>query len=188
MGKKRNGRVDFAIADLFDDASVMGVGGWRGRAGSGGGGGGYPKNYGLPNFQMADVVFGDARLGDLVKIGIGGPWLRLARRVGFDVFLEIWRAICEDEGTRHDGGRRMPKLREFRAYQRFQRNEYIRGLAAASVEPKEIRRLVEKNAGERLSIKVIQGVAQGRYDRDWSRPDESGDVGSDEAIHASAPG
>lgn len=173
MGEKRSIRNSFAVGDLFDDAPPQGVGGRQAARARSVGGGGYPENCGFSNFQIADVVSDDSRFDELVKIGLGGPWLRLARRVGFDNFLAVWRAICEDDCTLHDGGRRMPKLREFRAYERFQRNEYIRGLAAAGVDPKDIRRLVEKNAGERLSIKIIQGIARGQFDRDWKRSEEA---------------
>lgn len=175
MGEKRSGGDGFAQGDLFGEASAAGVGGRQGRGVRQAGGGGYLKNCGFPNFQIPDVHDDDPRFAELIKIGIGGPWLRLARRVGFDVFLEIWREICEDEGTRHDGGRRMPKLREIRAYERYQRNQYIRTLAAAGVEIPDIRKLVEKNSGERLSVTLIQKVSRGSYDRAWSNPDEAND-------------
>ena len=165
MVSKRSYCNGFAQTDLFDDVPAQRVGGRQGKARPATGGGGYLKNCGVSNFQIPFSPPPDPRLTELERIGIGGAWLRLARRVGFEVFLEIWRAISEDEAVRHDGGRRMPKLREFRAYERFQRNEYIRSLARNGVEPEQVRRLVQRNLGESLSIKLIQGVMRGSYNR-----------------------
>lgn len=164
MGEKRSSGDGFAQGDLFGAAGGDGVGGRQRRARPATGGGGYLGNCGVSNFRLPDAEPPDPRFDELAAIGIGGPWLRLARRVGFDVFLEIWRAISEDEGTRHDGGRRMPKLREFSAYQRYQRNLYIRSLAATGLDPKAVRALVEKNLRQRLSIKAIQTIMRGHGD------------------------
>lgn len=179
MVRKRSYGTGFAQQELFPSAPTLceqekrtntvhfkkKVGGRRGPTFSGSGGGGYLKNCGVSNFQIPVSPPPDPRLTELERIGIGGPWLRLARRVGFDAFLEIWRAISEDEAVRHDGGRRMPKLREFRAYERFQRNEYIRSLARNGVEPEQARRLVRRNLGEQLSLSLILGVMRGSYNR-----------------------
>lgn len=164
MGEKRSSGDGFAQGDLFGLGDGAGVGGRQRRARPAVGGGGYLENCGVSNFRLPDAEPPDPRFDELAAIGIGGPWLRLAHRVGFDVFLEIWRAICEDEGTRHDGGRRMPKLREFSAYQRYQRNLYIRSLGATGLKPPEVRRLVEKNLRQRLSMKLIQTVLRGHGD------------------------
>ncbi len=163
--RKRSSESVFAQVDLFGEVPAQRVGGRQGKVRPVAGGGGYLKNCGVSNFQIPVSPPPDPRLTELERIGIGGPWLRLARRVGFEAFLEIWRAISEDEAVRHDGGRRMPKLREFRAYERFQRNEYIRSLARNGVEPEQVRRLVQRNLGEQLSLKLILGVMRGSYNR-----------------------
>lgn len=165
MTEKRSIDGGFAQRDLFGDGQALGVGARQGRRHAPAGGGGYQKIRGAQNFRIPDDTPPDPRFAELEKIGIGGPWLRLARRVGFDTFLEIWRAISEDEGARHDGGRRMPKLREYSAYTRYQRNQYVRSLAATGMTPQQVRKLVEKNLGERLSIPHIQGLIKGRFDR-----------------------
>lgn len=181
MSEKRSFGDGFAQGVLFGGDSAAGVGARRGKGRVSGGGGGYLKNCGISNFRIPDVPPPDPRFEELAKIGVGGPWLRLARRVGFDVFLEIWRAISEDEGARHDGARRMPKLREFSAYLRFQRNQYVRSLAAAGMNPQQVRKLVEKNLGERLSIPHIQGLMKGAYDRVEFCPFENGKAPPDAA-------
>jgi hypothetical protein len=180
MTEKRSFEGGFARLDLLGDAIPAGVGGRQAKGRVSGGGGGYLENCGISNFRIQDAPPPDPRFDELAKIGIGGPWLRLARRVGFDAFLEIWRAISEDEGVRHDGGRRMPKLREFSAYQRFQRNQYVRSLAAGGMDPQQVRKLVEKNLGERLSIRHIQGVMNGAYNRAEFCPYENGKAAPDD--------
>lgn len=73
--------------------------------------------------------------------------------------------ISDDESTRHDGGRRMPKLREFSAYLRYQRNQYVRSLAASGMDQQQVQKLVQKNLCEYLHIRHIQGLMRGRYNR-----------------------
>ena len=165
MSKKRSYGTGFAQVDLFGAVPAQGVGGRQGKARPVAGGGGYLKNCGISNFQIPGAPPPDPRFTEIEKIGIGGPWLRLARRVGFDTFLEIWRAISDDEAVRHDGGRRMPKLREFSAYGRFQRNEYIRSLARSGFDPQQVQKLVQRNLHEFLSLKHIQGIMRGCHDR-----------------------
>ncbi|MDD2664360.1 MAG: hypothetical protein PHD19_11470 [Dechloromonas sp.] len=165
MGKKRSHRDGFAIGDLFGDAGGQGVGARQGGSGPVGGGGGYLKICGAQNFQIPDESPEDPRFLELEAIGMPGAWLRLARRVGFDAFLDVWRMISEDESTRHDGGRRMPKLREFSAYQRYQRNRYVKSLAEHGLNPDQIQRIVQRHLGERLSVCHIQGLAKGLYRR-----------------------
>lgn len=174
MRQVRSGREGFAIADLFGDVDAPGVGARQGEGARPGRGGGYLKICGSLNFRLPDAdaaaragvvvpVLEDPRFQELEAIGLPRAWLRLARRVGFDAFLDVWKDISEDESTRHDGGRRMPKLREFSAYQRFQRNRYVRELALLGASPQQIRKLVAKNLGEEISICHIQSIMRGKY-------------------------
>lgn len=172
MMEKRSGDAGFAQADLFGDAQAAGVGARQGGRRPKGGGGGYLKICGPQNFQIPDAPPPDPRFTELEKIGLPGPWLRLARQIGFDTFLDVWRMISDDEATRHDGGRRMPKLRDFSAYLRYQRNQYVRSLAAAGVEPVAVQKLVRKNLREQLSIPHIQGLMRGLYNRPEFDPHE----------------
>lgn len=179
MGNLRSKHDGFALPDPLGDVSAGGVGARHGRRRPAGGGGGYLKIGGPQNFQIADEPPKDPRFDDLEKIGIPGAWLRLAHRVGFDAFLDVWRMISNDETIRHDGGHRMPKLREFSAYLRYQRNQYVRSLAASGLQREEIQKLVRKNLREQLSIRHIQELTRGKYNRRGGDGIESG--GEDEA-------
>lgn len=159
MVEKRSNRAVFAQSDLFGagvNESDSRVGGRQRQARIPAGGGRYPKICGFPNFSTENDPPPDPRFSELEKIGLPGAWLRLARRVGFDAFLDVWRMVCEDETTRHDGGRRMPKLREFDTYLRFQRNRYIDSLRPANLDPKKVQALLRQNLGEHLSIEQVQ--------------------------------
>lgn len=166
MTKKRSGDDGFAQGDLFGVAgactNVGRVGARQGKKRVLPGGGGYLKDCGSPNFRIQNDPPPDPRFLELEKIGIGGPWLRLARRVGFDAFLDIWRSISDDEATRHDGGRRMPKLREFDAYLRYQRNQYIASLAGAGMNPTQVQKLIRQNLREYISIEHVQVLMKKR--------------------------
>lgn len=162
MVQKRSFGEGFAQGLLFDEPAPAGVGARQARGGSPRRGGEASENCGLSNFLVPDDRGEDPRFSELAEIGIPGAWLRAARRVGFDAFLELWRAISEDESTRHDGGRRMPKLREFDAYRRYQRNTLVRRMADQGTAPAEIRKRIQKATGELLHIQSIQEIAKGR--------------------------
>lgn len=143
--------------DLFD----MGVGARQTDPIGPPGGGGYPENCTSSNFgPEAPKKKRDPRFDELARIGLPGAWLRVAERVGFDVWLDVWRMLSEDDRVRHDGGARLPKLRCYTAYLRYQRNRYIEALAAKGVTPKEIQAALRRNLGEHLDIANIQRIAK----------------------------
>lgn len=86
-------------------------------------------------------------------------WLRVAETVGFDLFLEVWRRLTDDAEAsgyqRETGGVKMPGLRSYDAYLRYQRNRYIEGLAARGMKPPEVRRAVAKNLREPLDERHV---------------------------------
>lgn len=162
MSEKRSIDIGFAQPDLFGDVPPPGVGARHRPRRPPGGGGGYPKICGIQNFRVSVDPPPDPRFSELEKIGLPGAWLRLARLIGFDAFLEIWRLISNDESTRHDGGRRMPKLREYNAYLTYQRNQYILSLSAAGLDPTQVQKLVRSNLREQLSIEHVQRLMKKR--------------------------
>lgn len=159
-----------AVYGVDDTDSRLRGGGSAGGPGGSGGGGGYLKICGAENVGFA-VPGRDPRLAELEKVGLPRLWLAVAERVGFDAWLDLWRMLSSDRARdREEGGLRMPKLRDFDAYLRFQRNRYIEALARQDVEPAEIRKLVEKNLGERLDESHVERLVRSavgfRYVRD----------------------
>lgn len=78
----------------------------------------------------------------------------VAETVGFDAWLEVWRRLSAAEFNgwvrRDTGGTRMPMLRSYESYLRFQRNRYIEALAARGMSVSEVARAVARNLHERL--------------------------------------
>lgn len=156
MGEKRSEQPETAQGDLFS----QGVGARQDDPAPQPMGGEYPNNCALPNFSKPAPVETekkrrDPRFEELEKIGLPAVWLRIAERVGFDTWLDLWRMLSEDESVRHDGGARLPKIRSFSAYSRYQRNRYIKALSAQGMPPKEIQISLRKNLGEHLDISNI---------------------------------
>ncbi len=102
----------------------------------------------------------DPRLNELAAIGLPSVWLDIAEITGFDAFLDIWRMLSEHNGCQHDGGARLPKLRYFSSYLRFQRNRYICALACQGVHPSQIQTAILKNFHETLDITNVTRIAK----------------------------
>lgn len=176
MSKKRSAVADIAQGDLFEveNDSVSGccapsLGGVGARHSLGAvlaGGGEYLNNCDLSNFSFSNLApideknRRDPRFAELEKIGIPTVWLRIAERVGFDTWLDVWRMLSDDESVRHDGGARLPKLRCYSAYSRYQRNRYICSLAKQGMPLRVIQELLRKNLREFLDITNIQRISK----------------------------
>ena len=52
------------------------------------------------------------------------------------------------------------KLRPYRSYLRFQRNIHIKALKSLGMTPQQIRKTLEKQTGERLSITRISHISK----------------------------
>ncbi|MCU0988008.1 MAG: hypothetical protein MUE63_00070 [Xanthomonadales bacterium] len=161
MSEKRSDKSEIAQGDLFG----LWVGARQGEAAASQVGGEYLNNCTLANFSTLKPAPApekkrrDPRLCELEKIGIPAVWLRIAERVGFDTWLDLWRMLSEDESVQHDGGARLPKLRCYSAYSRFQRNRYIRALAAQGTPPKLIQEALWRQLREELHVTNIIRIA-----------------------------
>lgn len=161
MSDVRSSAGEIAQGDLFG----LGVGARRGLVDGLAGGGGYLENCGSSNFSNpAPAPDGekkrrDPRFSELERIGLPRVWLRIAERVGFDAWLDIWRMLSNDESVRHDGGARLPKLRCYSAYSRYQRNRYIEALAAQGMPIDTIHRSLLENLRESLDVTNIKKIA-----------------------------
>lgn len=124
-------------------------------------GGGYLENCGAGEFQPPDP-----RMDELRRIGLPRAWLMVAERIGFDAWLDVWRMLSDADfhaEIRMDtGGTRMPRLRSFASYLRFQRNRYIESLSERGLDAEEIQRAVARNLGESLSPDQISRLMKRR--------------------------
>lgn len=156
MNEKRNSDARIDQCDMFDADDAAGVGARQAGQRAPARGGGYRKICGPQNF---DPTIEDPRLGELRTIGLPRLWMLVAETVGVDAFLDVWRRLT-DEGDEHGyaretGGVKMPGLRSYDAYLRYQRNRYIDDLAAQGMTAHEIRRAVARNLRESLDEKHV---------------------------------
>jgi hypothetical protein len=110
------------------------------------GGGGY-LNGRIPS----ELRERDPRLRELEDIGLAAHWLMVAREVGYDAFVAIWRALSALPQLRDDNGQVALTLRPIRAYERYQRNRYVESLVRLGFDSARIRRELQDGLGERLS-------------------------------------
>lgn len=130
-----------------------GVGGRQARPAAPGAGGGYLDGC------TASELRADPRLRELAEIGLSATWLSVARQLGYDQFVAMWRLLSSDPALRNDDDQIELHLRPFRAFERYQRNRYIATLVLAGLRPSQIHEMVRKDLGERLSMRHIMRLA-----------------------------
>lgn len=96
-------------------------------------------------------------------MGLPGVWLAVARELGYEAFLAMWRILDAAVELRSDSDSMIEvQLRRFGSLQRYQRNRFIEALVAAGLGPKEIRARVKAELGEDLSKRHIGRLSKGR--------------------------
>lgn len=98
---------------------------------------------------------GDPRLAELLDIGLSASWVAVARLVGYEDFVGLWRYWSAQQGLRGKGGQIELRLRGVRAFDRYQRNRYIETLVASGLKPSEIYSMVKQQLGEKLSLRHL---------------------------------
>jgi hypothetical protein len=131
-----------------------GVGGRQALSDPPQGGGGYLDECTPPEVAQ------DLRLRELQEIGLSSTWLSVARLLGYDAFVAMWRLLSSKPELRDDDDQIELRLRPFRSYERYQRNRYIDTLVAAGLKPIEIYAMVHSELGEKLSRRHIERLAQ----------------------------
>jgi hypothetical protein len=161
MTEKRNSITRSTQSDLFEGAQAGRVGARQAGKASPRRGGGYRKICGEQNFCAPDEsAQADPRFAELARIGLPAAWRRIAERVGFDAWIDVWKMLSADDSLRHDGGQKMPKLRTFDAYLRYQRDRYIESLAQAGANDCQIQQALLRNIGETLDVSRINRLAR----------------------------
>lgn len=144
------------------------VGGRQRQAGLPEQGGGYLDICSSRSFKKkrARVARRDPRLDELRELGLGYRWLRIAERIGVDLFLEVWE-ILDEENAELPAGEREPtrvRIPLFAGWRRLQRNRYIRALAGRGHRPAEIRRILIRETCERLTERHISRIISAASD------------------------
>lgn len=148
----------FGLAPAGVNENGLRVGARQAGGRAAGSGGEYLEMCGAQNFCPSN----DPRLDDLRRMGLPRAWLMVAETVGVDAWLEVWRRLSADETLLHDGGQRMPKLRSYDAYLRYQRNRYIEALASRGMSVSQVARAVARNLREPLDEKHVVKIMRRR--------------------------
>lgn len=99
---------------------------------------------------------GDPRLGELAAIGLSETWLSVARLIGYDHFVRLWGEWSANLSLRNRHNLIELHLRQYSAFERYQRNRYIETLVAAGLPPREVYQMVSTQLGEKLSRRHVQ--------------------------------
>lgn len=157
MNEKRNSTPETAQPDLFGLPPTPPPGARQAPPTPPAGGGGYLSTCGFQNFEPDTAS--DPRFAELKSLGLPAAWLIVAESVGVDAFLEIWRRLSSEEFSeyvrRDTGGTRMPTLRSFDSWLRYQRNRYVAALAKRGMTTEEVRRAVQRNLRESLDDRHV---------------------------------
>ena len=145
---------DMRSASAAACAPGPGVGGRQALENPPPGGGGY-----LDECTPPELAAPDLRLRELAEIGLSSTWLAVARLLGYEAFVAMWRLLSSKPELRNDDDQIELRLRPFRSYERYQRNRYIDTLVAAGLKPSEIHAMVHTELGEKLSYRHIKRLA-----------------------------
>ena len=89
-----------------------------------------------PALGAAPSPAADPRLKELRRVGLPQPWPRVAALLGYDDFMRLWQALATVDNL---GGRDRVVWPKLSTYLRYQRNLFMRTLAADGHSVEQIR-------------------------------------------------
>jgi hypothetical protein len=105
-------------------------------------------------------VWEEAKIRELESMGMPGVWLNVAREIGYDRFMAMWRILDRSVQLRSESESMIEvQLRRLSSFHRFQRNRFIESLVASGFGDKAIREMVRAQLGEKLSLSHISRLA-----------------------------
>ena len=138
--------------------TATGVGARQGDLFPDAGGGGYL------NECTPSQVWEEAKIRELTDMGLPAVWIRVAKAIGYDNFLQLWRIL--DTASEHREIRRSEnesmievQLRRYTSFKRYQRNRFIETLAAGGLANAAIQHAVKLQLGEKLDRSHIRRLA-----------------------------
>ncbi|MBV7454345.1 hypothetical protein KW843_07670 [Acidovorax sp. sif1233] len=103
----------------------------------------------------------DAKFRELDRMGLPQVWLDVARDIGYDAFMTMWRRLDSAIELRSEAESMIEvKLRRYASFQRYQRNRFIETLVSMGCSSQEIRARVRTNIGEELSLHHIRRLVK----------------------------
>jgi hypothetical protein len=154
MHERRSSAGAQLTLDGLELTLQQGVGGRHGRPGRRRRGGGYL------NECISPDVWEEAKIRELETMGLPGVWIAIAREIGYERFMAMWRILDRSLQMRSESESMIEvQLRRFSSFQRFQRNRFIESLVAAGFDDRQIREMVRDQLGEKLSMSHISRLA-----------------------------
>lgn len=158
MHESRSAAHAGAQLDWVDLAREEGVGARQGHAQPTAGGGGYLDEC------TPSQLWEEARLRELAEMGMPQVWLDVAREIGYEPFMRMWRVLDSAVEMRSESESMIEvQLRRFSSFQRYQRNRFIEALVNMGLSTTEIQNRVKRELGEELSVRhLVRLAARGR--------------------------
>lgn len=104
---------------------------------------------------------GDEWLTMLAECGINRALIRVAERIGFDAFMELWAALDEDDSALDERRRLYIPLMEATLL-RHQRGQIIRKLGARGMKPAQILESLPPRLRVHLSRRTVVRILNGK--------------------------
>lgn len=160
QGEKRSTKPKYQHTRIQTVAPAEGVGARQEQCRPVSQGGGY-----LNNCTASELL--PAQFSDLKVMGISHTWLRVARAIGVEPFLDVWRIL----GQAHDQGAELYSsirvtVPKYERFLRYQRDAVIRRLANNGCTPAVIHQRLRAEMGIQISLRTVQRVARGRHERE----------------------
>lgn len=101
----------------------------------------------------------DPRLAELEEMGLFTEWLLVAREIGYEKFLTMWRILDEiNHGQTRDAARLYVPC--WSSYLRLQRNKAILSMRESGLRPDEIQANLIKEFGKAPSLCHIKRLTR----------------------------
>lgn len=145
--------IDAAQLDLWPGAGVGG--GSAGETAAPSRGGGYQNiRTALRVPRRRRAAGRDPRLDDLRAARVGAVWLRVAERIGFEAFMQVWQTLVAFPGVGDDRNRvYVPRIEKYLA---TQRNLLLRELIAQGLSSSQIRQELVRRLGTAPALDTIR--------------------------------
>ena len=141
--------------DWVNAEATQGVGARHGHGLPAPGGGGYLHEC------TPSQLWEEARLRELAEMGLPQVWLDVARQIGYDPFMRMWRVLDSAVELRSEADSMiLVQMRRYASFQRFQRNRFIESLVDMGFSGGEIRDRVNREIGEQLRLSHIHRLAK----------------------------
>lgn len=147
-----------AQLDWVNDEAGQGVGARHRHDQPTPGGGGYLGEC------TSSQLWEDAKFRELADMGLPQVWLDVARDIGYDAFMRLWRRLDAAVELRSESESMIEvQLRRYSSFQRYQRNRFVEALVNMGLSPPEIKTRVKVELGEDLSVRhLVRLAARGR--------------------------